>query len=143
MGAHEGFAIGFNTAEQSFANRADGSSRRLERVNYSYLRPRAKTVDEVRDQDMLLTKSDHWRHEKEWRMFEDVFNADENVPVVPGVWEFHFEPKAVDRVLLGARIAHETEQRIRTVLLQPEYHQVKLIRVSIDEREFRLSLRVA
>ena len=32
---------------------------------------------------MLLTKSDHWKHEKEWRVFENVFNADENAPVVP------------------------------------------------------------
>jgi hypothetical protein len=47
------------------------------------------------------------------------------------------------RVLLGARIAHETEQRIRKVLMQPEYQHVKLIRVLIDEREFRLILRLA
>ena len=100
-------------------------------------------MDEIREQDMLLTKSDHWKHEREWRMFENVFNSDENSPIVPGVWGFRFQSKAVDRVLLGARIAHDTEQRIRKVLVQPEYHHVKLISVLIDEREFRLTLRLA
>jgi hypothetical protein len=38
---------------------------------------------------------------------------------------FRLQPKAVDRVVLGARIAHETEQRIRKVLMQPQRHDVK------------------
>jgi hypothetical protein len=113
---HTGFAIGFRTDARSFHQRLDGSSRNLRRVNYSYLRPAVDTVDELREQEMLLTKSSHWQYEKEWRMFESAFNSDENQSISPGVWGFRLEPDSVERVVLGARIAPETQARIMAVM---------------------------
>jgi len=140
--AHSGFAIGFDSSKPSFSSRADGTSRRLEQVNYSYLRPRAKTPDEIREQDLLLTKSLHWQHEKEWRMFESPFNSDENAPVAEGVWGFRFNPEVVERIVLGARIAQSTEERIRAALAASAYKHVSLIRIHIDDRNFRLNPRL-
>src|SRR5205085_7416228 len=73
---HKGFAVGFKSGHEKFWRRLDGVPRVLSRVNYSYLRPPIKTIEEFGEQEMLLTKSSHWQYEREWRMFESAFNAD-------------------------------------------------------------------
>jgi hypothetical protein len=140
--SHSGFAVGFDSTKESFTNRADGAPRRLGQVNYSYLRPRARTPEDVRDQELFLTKSLHWQHEREWRMFESPFNSDENTPVCEGVWGFRFAPDAVERIVLGCRIAADTEARIRAVSADPAYAHVKLLRMETDERNFRVVPRL-
>jgi DUF2971 family protein len=139
---HTGFAIGFRTDAPSFHQRLDGGSRNLRRVNYSYLRPAVDTVDELGEQEMLLTKSSHWQFEKEWRMFESPFNSDENQPIKPGVWGFRLEPDSVERVIFGVRIAPETEARIMAVLNQLEFKHVILIRAYLDHEEFAVKHRL-
>jgi hypothetical protein len=110
-------------------------------VNYSYLRPAVDTVDELGEQEMLLTKSSHWQYEKEWRMFESPFNSDENQPINPGVWGFRLEPDSVERVVFGVRIAPETEARIMAALNQLEFKHVILIRAYLDDEEFAVKHR--
>ncbi len=139
---HAGFAIGFRSGTESFHQRLDGTSRRLQRVNYSYLRPAVNTVDERREQDMLLTKSSHWQYEKEWRMFESAFNADENEPIRPGVWGFRLDPASVDRVVLGARITTEADTRILAALDHPDFDHVVRIRAYLDDDEFAVKHRL-
>jgi len=139
---HSGFAIGFHSDHERLKNRLDGGSRRLQQVNYATLRPAVDRFDELREQEMLLTKSTHWMHEKEWRMFESPFNSDENHSVVPGVWGFRLEPATVNEVVLGARIVVSTEQRILTALSTPAFKHVLVRRIVLDEEQFRLNFAV-
>lgn len=136
--AHTGFVVGFDTSNPNFTNRKDGKPRRLARVVYDEHRPAALFADEVTEEHMLLTKSLCWRHEFEWRMFESPFNSDENQPVVPGVWGFRVDPRAVNCVILGQRIQPDAEQRIRQVLSELEYEHVKLLRIRLHPQRFEL-----
>jgi len=139
--AHTGFVVGFDTAIDSFVNRADGRSRHLSKVRYSTHRPSAESVFDVQEQEVRLTKSVEWMHEKEWRMFEAPFNADGDSvdPQNSSCWPFRFLPDVVVRVVLGARVSKATEEKIRGIVHTPEYGHVKLIRSVIDERQFRLN----
>jgi hypothetical protein len=139
---HTGFAVGFKSGEPSFHQRLDGTSRKLQRVNYSSQRPAADTVDQLREQEMLLTKSSDWLYEKEWRMFESPFNADENQPVTPGVWGFRLEPSSVERVVIGVRASEETKRRIVSVLKHPDFQHVHLIEAYLDDEEFQIKHRL-
>jgi hypothetical protein len=107
-------------------------------VNYSYLRPPIKTIEEFGEQEMLLTKSSHWQYEREWRMFESAFNADDNNPICPNVWGYRLEPETVERVVLGSRIAADIKARIMAVLDQPEFRHVIVVQAVLDEEEFEI-----
>jgi hypothetical protein len=137
---HAGFSVGFDSDHKKFHTRLDGVPRKLQRVNYSTLRPSVDMLNELREQEMLLTKSVHWQHEREWRMFESPFNSDENDPIAPHVWGFRLEPETMQCVILGARITEPNEGRIREVLADPDLKHVPLFKVELDREEFELRI---
>jgi hypothetical protein len=87
---------------------------------------------------MLLTKSLHWQYEKEWRMFESAFNADDNIETAKDVWGFDFHPETVDRVILGSRIASDIQTRIMKELDKPEFQHVTILGAALSPDEFEI-----
>jgi hypothetical protein len=140
--AHTGFVIGFDMSKDTFALRADGLPRALAKVRYSTHRPSAASIYEVREDELRLTKSVEWMHEKEWRMFESPFNADaESSDATKMCWPFRFDPDVIERVILGARISDDTNLKVQEILAAPEYKHVKIFQCQIDRQQFRLNLR--
>lgn len=137
--SHEGFAVAFDATHTSFCRRADGGPRHLQRVNYSYLRPKFSTAEELEAnfQKLFLVKSNHWQHEREWRMFESP-HSDNAVAVKKWLWGFQYDPAAVRRIFLGTRMSSETAHRIADVLAQPDFRHVTTAWMARHQKEYRL-----
>jgi hypothetical protein len=126
---HSGICVGFETSTPPF-----GSARS---VNYSNQREHVSIVshsseDEELIQKVLLTKSSHWRYEKEWRAikrpireeerayYKTLIESDpseiENVAEIlvseggPGIYQF--DKVAIRRIYFGARIDKTFKDRI-------------------------------
>jgi hypothetical protein len=120
--------------------RQDGKPRALAKVRYSTHRPSAHTIDDLREDEILLTKSIEWAHEAEWRMFENPFNADGDEQPVQDCWPFHVEPDVIDAVIVGARASIDTAIRATEILSYDHYQHVKLLKCFVDDAEFRLRI---
>src|SRR5262249_23061629 len=101
--SHRGFVIGFDT-RRKFFTRANGRTSKLEPVAYPASRLSLHRYEPPDFPDvsrfLLLSKSDQWRYEKEWRMVGVVANADlttqgDGVPI----HLFRFPPECVTEVI--------------------------------------------
>jgi len=81
---------------------------RARKVKYRRCRPQLQILDTMSEargkfDEMFLTKSHHWRYEKEWRILRGEG---------AGLYDL---PGTISRVLLGVNCSKETERTLRTV----------------------------
>lgn len=145
-GSHTGYALEFDGHHAHFHEQRspEDAFRHVRRVTYQETRPSA-TFSELDPSSLLLVKSSHWAYEKEWRIFRALADAQTVFPGTPyPVHLFGFPRQAVKSVILGVRIAPETEARIRAVLRShPDYNDIVLKRVRIDEAQFSMRVEAA
>ncbi len=149
---HTGICIGFDTGELPFSG--------AQQVIYSEERPKAEfdSDSETLIERVLLTKSQHWKYEREWRILKRTIEADElsfyhetfqNNPEKlneiaetieqnggPGI--YCFEPHAIRSIFFGARITAKNKDLISqsASTIAP---QAKKFHVELDNNYFWLN----
>ena len=135
--SHTGVVVGFDVTPGCFDPDSVYTGRQLSKVRYSTHRPSYLILADVDVDEVLLTKSIEWAHEKEWRMFDSPRNA-HGPATLPNCYPFRFQPNAVREVVVGARGSAGSCDCIAAVLRAEHYRHVELFRCVIDERQFRV-----
>jgi hypothetical protein len=141
--SHEGFVIEFDPKAAFFNQRRSelDEFRHLRPVIYSSTRP-TLTFSQAKDLSALLTKSDHWTYEKEWRMMLDLEDASAVIPV--GDKRFHlfeFQPETIRSVIFGARMAERKKMEILDLIAtRPLLRHINCFQAEADETDFKLNL---
>ncbi len=103
--SHEGFVIEFDPESVFFNQRrsAKDEFRHLRPVQYSNVRP--SLIFDNADMKAMLTKSEHWSYEREWRMMVDLNDATTVLSVHEKTYHlFEFPSSCIKSVILGARM---------------------------------------
>lgn len=143
--SHEGFAIEFDPEALFFHQRRTKKDelRHLRPVHYSNIRP-SLTFDKA-DMKALLTKSEHWAYEREWRMMVDL--SDASTVLNFGGKSFHlfaFPTSSIKSVILGSRMPKETRQEILSLIRgSADLEHITCYQASIDENFFRVNINPA
>lgn len=139
---HEGMVIGFDSNHPFFNQKLHPSDdfRHLRKVNYSFDRPTIRFSEYEDLLSVLLTKSNEWAYEDEWRMILPVEKAD----VVrehkdKQVYLFRFPPAAVAEIILGVRIPDETGKLITEFIRHNlTYKHLVVHQAKLDRQEYKL-----
>lgn len=149
---HKGFVVEFDTDSDFFEEKQVSADdlRLFRKVQYESERPSvslSSMPDERENRfthlinSFLLTKSDHWNYEKEWRLIDMLERADETRQnISPPVYLFKLPPKAISAVVLGCRTSPNEEEKIKSLLRDNRYSHVSLKRATLDERHFKLNI---
>ena len=141
--SHEGFVIELDPKASFFNQRRSevDEFRHLRPVIYSSSRP-TLTFSQAKDLSALLTKSDHWAYEKEWRMMLDLNDASAVISV--GGKRFHlfeFQPETIKSVIFGARMAERKKMEILDLIsTRPLLKHINCFQAVADEMTFKLNL---
>ena len=142
-GQHTGMVIEVDELHSIFDERRSlqDDLRYLREVAYLDIRPICKTLEDFSYADYMLTKSNEWSYEKEWRIAKTVADAKRIIPDSPyDICLFHMPAIAIKRVILGARVNPEDRDRIKNILrTTPHLDHVRLQQASLDERRFALN----
>jgi len=93
--------------------------------------------------DAFFTKSSDWIHEKEWRRYRLIRDADRTIEVDgETIALFSFPRNAIRSVILGMDIAEADLKLLQRALLFPtDYrHKVTVFNCGMDSRSYRLRL---
>jgi len=140
---HKGFVLEFDS-ESEFFNRQVGprdSLRHLRKVNYSLKRP-ALSLSEANDEDIFLTKSEHWEYEAEWRMMLPLANADKTI-VVNGetICLFEFPVEAIRSVTFGAKFSEEVSSyAMKEISMLEGYEAFEFYKAKIHPTDYEILL---
>lgn len=147
---HTGICIGFDTGESPFSS--------AKQITYSEERPKADFESDDLIEHVLLTKSQHWKYEKEWRILKRTTEIDElnyyystfkNNPEKldeiaeaieqnGGPGTYTFESHAIRSIFLGAKITpQDRDSIIRSASTTTP--QAKLFQVELDNNYFWLN----
>lgn len=139
--AHTGFVIEFDPSHAFFNQRRSEADelRYLRRVVYSPERPML-TLITAKDLSALLTKSNDWEYEKEWRMMVDLKDSSEIKMVGGSQYHlFDFPRASIKSVILGCRVSEETKLEIQLALREFDGSQPELFQCEVDKRLFKLN----
>ncbi|WP_395602850.1 DUF2971 domain-containing protein [Pseudomonas sp. A1230] len=138
---HKGFVIEFDS-ECDFFNRTLGpkdSFRHLRKVDYSQKRP-AVMLTQTNDQEIFLTKSDHWAYEAEWRMMLPLEDADKILGDGDGaVHLFELPLDAIKSVTFGAKFSEEVAKYTMSEVSKLEgYEALEFYKARIHPTDYEL-----
>ena len=143
---HRGFVLGFDGTHPFFTSATNGLKSALREVNYSRYRPVVPAPD--RDPEMffkentnILTKSHHWKYEKELRMCASPKAAHSVQPGPNGhpIHLFTFPKEAVAQAILGYRMPSDTRNVIIN-LVREKYPNAELYQTALNESEYDLNV---
>ena len=150
---HEGFVLGFNSEDQFFfQKRSDYDAlRTLKKVNYRENRPEitffnnkmsdSELADYLID-NILLTKSNHWASEDEWRIIFSLKDADKVVDHDNGrSYLFKFPTKALTSIYLGVRINDKLREDIIHII-KDLGNPIKIFQAFLDPRKYLLDFKL-
>jgi hypothetical protein len=154
--AHKGVCLGFDASYAPFST--------AKPINYSSERPaipltESTLLNEAVSDSILLTKSPHWKYEEEWRSIKRPVRDDEKnfyrqailageaeedevaelLASEGGHGQYEFEPHALRRVILGARV--DSGQRLAIKSLIATKPWIKLYQAELDRKYFVINLR--
>ncbi len=142
---HKGMVIGFDSNDGFFDQRLNEHDdfRHLRPVQYTQIRP---TMQFARDDEMsqiLLTKSDEWSYEEEWRMLLPLAHAEKKFDVKGEcVSLFKIPHQSIVEIIIGCRMPNTIKQRIeKFVLRDNRYSHAKLFVAELDNKEFKLRFK--
>jgi len=123
--SHQGICIGFR------ASPTDYYFRRALPVNYADEYPNITLFDDndKRMEATLLTKSNHWKYEKEWRIVEHQEGA--------GIHPYPEEMLAC--VILGLNFPQECREEIINMLAS-KHRKVEILEAKMCERKFAIEI---
>lgn len=155
---HQGirFYFEFNILER------DNGEWKPEKVNYDYKRISFKLEDSYLQEDfkkiiesILLTKSEAWQYESEYRVFIQRKNcreikankAEKCNPInlntekadSKGIFLAKFNPTALQRIDFGVNCLQATKDEIIESVNRPELKHVEIYQSKLDEKEFKLN----
>jgi hypothetical protein len=96
-------------------------------AGYDVMTPR-RIMDEV-----IWTKSGHWAHEREWRIFAGSGRGNGDYEDVP------FTPKELDGIIFGARTATTDKTAIK-VLAQQNYPHTEILQAQTNSNAYELKI---
>ena len=143
--SHQGFTIGFDPQSTFFSSKREGPTK------ITYAKERAiipldednpsKTSFLAGNKDFLLTKSDEWDYEEEFRVLADPNTAETSIRTDDGtdIHLFAFPSSAVREVILGYNTKPQDESRIRAIVAK-KYPDAKLLKAQLNESEFRMDI---
>ena len=108
---------------------------RIKKVEYLDERPIITSDEWGCDEKSFLTKSKDWVYEREYRMsilFDDK-DTDTNK------YNIQFPPEIVKSVYIGCKATKETIEYIELISSYDEWKHLKIYRLGIDEKEYRLT----
>ncbi|WGV18599.1 DUF2971 domain-containing protein [Pseudomonas putida] len=141
--SHEGFVLEFDPEASFFHQRRSEKDefRSLRPVIYSPTRP-TLTFADAKDVSPLLTKSDHWSYEQEWRMMVDLNDA--SVVLDAGEKKFHlfdFPASAIKSVIFGSRMSQTKKHRILELIAnRPQLGHITCFQAAVDDILFKLNI---
>lgn len=121
---HRGICLQFDSRLNFFAN--------AHQINYKSDRPKVNPFRDETEKIMdsvLLTKSNHWKYEKEWRL----------IHYVGGAGAYKFPTEALTGIVLGSRISESNEQKILEWLACRE-KPIKVMRSSTSQTAYSLNI---
>ena len=152
---HRGFVIAFDTSSPFFHQAAppthvDVNSEEIEKFTEEYGRlrhiwyqaERPSSVVTGLSFDTLMTKGNEWAYEAEWRMLMPPDYADlNNVSLDQGlpVCLFAVPPSSVKAILLGCNSDKYLLDRALSLRANPETQHIRITKVHVDMRHFRLN----
>jgi hypothetical protein len=143
--SHQGFVIQFDENHSFFSEklRSHDALRQLRKIAYSHHRPNL-TLSSVENIDVLLTKSDDWEYEQEWRMILPLEECNKRIPQTPyDICLFSLPPDVVKSVIMGCRLSPASKEEIRMILeKRPEYAHVRLMQAQLEKDIYGLSFQV-
>ncbi len=118
---HGGICLGFSVRDNDFFSRAMS-------VKYKSIYPHINLYTATDDDqiNVLLTKSQHWSYEKEWRIIE-----------LEGKGEYKYPSESLKEVILGCQITEENRKNIINLINEREFKPV-LYQAVKKEKEFGL-----
>lgn len=131
---HEGAVLEFQEK--------DNFLKGIDKVIYQEELPTSKFIPKLVDlsvrlsdspvgKDILITKSDHWIYEQEWRL---IWPADDPTEEI----EYHpFPPDRLLKIYLGCKIKKGNKRKILG-LLKGEFKHVEILQASTNSNEFKL-----
>jgi hypothetical protein len=133
---HTGLVIGFDAMQGILAGDFQHEYR-LAPVVYSSMRPASGA-----DPRSLLTKSDDWEHEDEWRIIDMNLRkcAEAIDPPQQTHWRCGIRPGSVKEVIIGCRAATAMREEIIALLAETDFWHVSLFHAVADEQHFGLNL---
>jgi hypothetical protein len=143
--SHEGYVIEFDPEASFFHQQrsAQDEFRHLRPVNYSNIRP-LLTFDNA-DFKALLTKSEHWAYEREWRIMVDLSDASTVLTVHEKNYHlFAFPPCSIKSVILGSRMHQAKRDRVLSLIsASPTLAHVTCYQAMTDDTFFKLNIHPA
>lgn len=128
--AHTGLVIGFDFLQGILT--ADPA--------YEYrIAPVAYASDRSGGADVLLTKSQEWEHEDEWRLVAGRRTADDSGHRAPRR-PFAIRPESVQAVILGCRADLSVREFVAGALAQAPFQHVRFLQAVPDDRGYHLNL---
>lgn len=151
---HTGICIGFNTEVSPFNS--------VKKVTYSETRPKVEfnSTPETLIEQILLTKSQHWKYEREWRVLKRTIEVDElsfyyktfknnperldeiaeAIEQNAGPGTYAFAPHAIRSIFLGSRASTTSKNHIIQAA-STTTPQAKIFQVELDNNYFWLNKR--
>ncbi|WP_376093863.1 DUF2971 domain-containing protein [Roseomonas sp. CCTCC AB2023176] len=129
--AHTGICLRFSRAPWAYPFRA------AQKVIYSEQRPVLNPVLDNADAQVdkaILTKADFWAYEEEWRVLSHPGGV---VPGGPGL--VTFDPKALDAIILGARVSDADVAEVAS-WVEGREQPVALLRAHPNAERFRIDI---
>lgn len=144
--SHRGFVIGFDSTHPFFGSPTHGKGV-LKRVAYSSARPILPAPDDPRLDEFeresvnILTKSEHWKYEKELRMCASPIAADDTQPGADGqpLYRFRFPAESVVELILGCRMSEKYREAI-VEIVRDRYRNARLYKTALSESEYDLDV---
>ncbi len=122
--SHQGICIKFNWQFEFYAQSQE--------VKYPPIRPRINPYRQSNNEMLeaaLLTKSEQWRYENEWRLIQYLEG--------PGVYKV--PPQALTGIILGAQISKKNREKV-IGWVKERNHPVKLYSASLCDKSFSLNI---
>ncbi|WP_177409238.1 DUF2971 domain-containing protein [Pseudomonas sp. Irchel s3h9] len=140
--SHEGFVIEFDTESAFFNQRRSQKDdfRHLKPVQYSTVRP-PLTFDNG-NITAMLTKSEHWSYEREWRMMVDLSDSTNTLSFHGKTYHlFEFPPSCITSVILGARMPEAIRAGFLELIKEtPTLSHIICYQASTDDTLFKLNI---
>lgn len=153
--SHAGICIGYDASFQPFCT--------AKSVKYTSERPQVPLIEnpivnEAIIDSIFLSKSPHWKYEGEWRSIKrpiresekdfykksldsgeiDINEVAEVLASEGGTGLYEFDPFAIKRIILGARIRDEHKEKIFDMTSKMPW--IKVFQSELDKKHFVLNL---
>jgi hypothetical protein len=141
---HTGFVIGFDTAQDGWAESGllNGPPGEPSEIVYSDTRPAPVNITDTTPEHIWYMKSSEWKYEQEWRVTRWIPKAPKTATREDGskVPLFPFPPEALSRIIFGCRASDVLQGEILEIITKPPYAGVTWAQAELDPDEFKLNI---